>query len=64
MSTKTSRTHALIKLEGSDLILTDLGSKNGTMVNEYPLEVNKAHLLENGDRLRFGDQTFQLMSGS
>lgn len=63
MSTKASRTHALIKLEGSDLILTDLGSKNGTMVNEYPLEVNKAHLLENGDQLRFGDQTFLLMGG-
>jgi len=61
MSTKVSRSHALFKLEKGELLLTDLGSKNGTMVNEYPLESKKPHLLQGGDQLTFADKRFTLI---
>lgn len=59
-STKVSRSHALFKLEKGELLLTDLGSKNGTLVNDYPLEINHAHLLQDGDQLQFADIKFSL----
>lgn len=60
-STKVSRSHALFKLEKGELLLTDLGSKNGTLVNEYPLEAKKTHLLQGGDQLTFADKRFTLI---
>ena len=59
-SKKCSRTHALIRLEGEALTLIDLRSKNGTFVNDTQLEPNTGHYLREGDKIRFGDQTFEL----
>ena len=59
-STKCSRTHALIRLEGKSLTLIDLRSKNGTYVNDTQLAPNAGHYLREGDKIRFGDQKFTL----
>ena len=59
-STKCSRTHALIRLEGKSLTLIDLRSKNGTFVNGTQLAPNAGHYLTVGDKIRFGDQKFTL----
>ena len=34
--------------------------KNGTFVNDTPLEPNTSHYLREGDQIRFGDQLFTL----
>ena len=51
-STGISRQHARITLRGNDAFIEDLGSKNGTWVNEVRIagEVR----LEDGDRIRLG----------
>ena len=59
-STKCSRTHALIRLEGKSLTLIDLRSKNGTFVNDSQLAPNAGHNLREGEKIRFGDQIFTL----
>jgi hypothetical protein len=59
-SKKSSRTHALIRLEGNVLTLIDLNSKNGTFVNQEQITPNTAHYLRAGDRIRFGDQVYIL----
>jgi len=59
-SPKCSRTHALIRLEGSALTLIDLRSKNGTFINKDQLAPNSAIHLRDGDEIMFGDQKFIL----
>ena len=44
--------HARIDMAGSDYILTDLQSTNGTFVNERPV---RRQLLRDGDELRMGE---------
>jgi VWFA-related protein len=51
-----SRNHAWIKLQGEDFVVFDVGSANGTFVNEERVEA--PHRLENGDVVRFGDAAF------
>ncbi len=46
-----SRHHAKIEQRGSDLVLVDLGSQNGTKVNGKPV---KERVLESGDQLQVG----------
>jgi Nif-specific regulatory protein len=49
---KVSKQHCVIKeMEGQRFELTDLGSRNGTFVNEVPIKVR---LLEHGDIIRVG----------
>jgi len=50
-----SRRHALLKVAGRTLTLEDLGSANGTWVNEAPLESGKRVPVKPGDVLRTGD---------
>ena len=59
-SAKCSRTHALIRLEGNMLTLTDLRSKNGTFINNQQVVPNSAERLRSGDEIRFGDQKYIL----
>jgi len=47
-----SRRHAEITQNGSDYILTDLGSANGTFVNNLQLTPQTPYTLRNGDRIR------------
>ncbi|MEW6059520.1 MAG: DUF3662 and FHA domain-containing protein [Actinomycetota bacterium] len=46
-----SRRHARIHTEGGDYILTDLGSTNGTLVNDQPV---RERVLVDGDRITIG----------
>jgi len=55
---KISRHHARIIQTGETLEVIDLGSTNGTFVNEEQLEPNQPQILKEGDQVRFGDQRF------
>ena len=48
-----SRHHAWIKSEGEDFLVFDIGSANGTFVNDQPVE--EPFRLENGNVVRFGE---------
>lgn len=55
-----SRRHALIEPHGVSHLISDLGSTNGTYVNEQI--VQSACPLAAGDRIRFGNQIFKYLS--
>lgn len=55
-----SRNHAQIHLSGNILWLRDLGSTNGTMINQK--RIKEAELLEVGDHIHFGDHQFFVRS--
>jgi len=48
-----SRQHAWIKAEGEDFLVFDIGSANGTFVNDERIDAPRR--LENGDVVRFGE---------
>jgi pSer/pThr/pTyr-binding forkhead associated (FHA) protein len=48
--------HARISLEGHVVVLEDLGSTNGTYLNDTPLDGPQP--LRDGDRIRIGDSEF------
>ncbi|HEY0683222.1 MAG TPA: FHA domain-containing protein [Steroidobacter sp.] len=50
-----SRRHARVFQEGGKIFVADLGSRNGTRVNERELKQNVATSLKNNDRITFGD---------
>ncbi len=53
---QSSRQHARFELQGEDLILTDLGSTNGTFVNRE--RISQPTLIQHGDVLHFASQEF------
>lgn len=50
-----SRKHALVRTSDEGVVLVDLGSTNGTRVNDRRLLPERPHLLTNGDMVRFGN---------
>jgi DNA-binding winged helix-turn-helix (wHTH) protein len=58
-----SRRHACVRLNGSEAVLEDLGSKNGTYIGDA--RVTSAVRLADGDRIRVGSMlvTFRLSAG-
>lgn len=60
-----SRKHAeiLVKEDGSCWV-RDLGSKNGTSVNEMPLRDDKERLLKDGDRIAFSHLEVEFHDGA
>jgi hypothetical protein len=56
---KVSRLHALIRNLGSQLILEDLKSTNGTQVND--IKVRKRKKLFPGDRIRVGETVIEVL---
>ncbi len=52
---KTSSRHAEIRSTGTGYTITDLGSTNGTLVNDQPLERDVPRPLNSGDVIRIGD---------
>ncbi|MBN1287727.1 MAG: FHA domain-containing protein [Anaerolineae bacterium] len=50
-----SRRHAVIRRTAAGAVLVDLGSSNGTCLNDNPLTPNKSYPLKNGDRITLGD---------
>ncbi len=55
---KVSRHHARIEWTGSQLYLTDLGSANGSLVNNVAVQPDAQHPVKYGDEILIGD--FQL----
>ncbi len=49
-----SRRHVVIRFEEKQATIEDLGSVNGTWINENRIDPNKPHPLHNGDYLRLG----------
>lgn len=49
-----SRTHADIRVEGDSYYIEDVGSSNGTYVNNIPLTKGNRHRLRPGDRISLG----------
>jgi diguanylate cyclase (GGDEF)-like protein len=54
-----SRRHALLQPGGEGYVVVDLGSTNGTYVNDTRIETRA---LEPSDRLRFGNQIFKYLA--
>ncbi|HLL74628.1 MAG TPA: protein kinase [Pyrinomonadaceae bacterium] len=62
--TKISRRHARIFRKGDVYLLEDLGSVNGTIVNDnVRLAPHQPRALESGDRLRLGETTLHFLIG-
>lgn len=55
-----STRHARIERQGSVLVLEDLGSTNGTYLNEEPLDGPQP--LHHGDRIRIGDSVLSYLA--
>jgi len=49
-----SRVHAELRLDNDVLFIVDLGSTNGTYLNEEFLSHNMPHMLHDGDTIRLG----------
>lgn len=57
--TEVSRRHAELRLQDSFYVVSDMGSSNGTYVNNEPVD---RHVLRTGDRLQIG-RTVMLFTG-
>jgi len=57
---KISRHHARFLIAGDTIELIDLGSTNGSFVNDTRLEKNQPISLNEDDEVRFGDHSFRL----
>jgi hypothetical protein len=58
-SLAVSRHHAAITIQGRQLLLEDLGSRNGVFVNGVPIQ--QPLPLEHGDRVRIGDHELEVV---
>lgn len=56
-----SRLHAVLKREGEQVILRDLGSANGTYLNGKRLQANVDQVLHHGDIVSFGKLKIQIL---
>lgn len=56
-----SRNHALVARSNFGWMLRDLGSTNGTLVNDQPI---KEHPLADGDQIRIGRALLKFLTGS
>jgi hypothetical protein len=56
-----SRLHAELSVDGSNIMITDLDSSNGTQVNGLFLEPNKPLRLHHGDTIKLGTLKLQIL---
>ena len=56
-----SRLHAVIKRDGNQILLMDLGSSNGTYINGKRLNPNVEQTLKNGDVVALGKLKVQVL---
>jgi len=62
--TKVSRRHARIWREGETFLVEDLGSVNGTVINDsVRLAPRQPRVLDSGDKLRLGETTLHFLLG-
>ncbi len=57
-----SRRHAALTVEGEDVVVEDLGSRNGVRLNGR--RIDRAQKLAHGDRLTIGTQDMAIFSGA
>jgi pSer/pThr/pTyr-binding forkhead associated (FHA) protein len=55
---RVSRQHAVLEIFKDRILLKDLGSSNGTLVDGRPVEVE---IVTHGARIRVGDSTLELV---
>ena len=53
--------HARLRLEGAELLLTDLGSTNGTIVDGARLAAHEPLLLAGGERIAIGSYRIEVL---
>jgi two-component system cell cycle response regulator len=58
-----SRRHCRLRQRGGAVFVTDLGSTNGTAVNDDVLPANEEFALRSGDRIRVGSAIFKFLRG-
>jgi diguanylate cyclase (GGDEF)-like protein len=58
-----SRRHCRLRQRGEAVFLTDLGSTNGTALNDDTLPPNEEFTLRCGDRIRVGSAIFKYLRG-
>ncbi|WP_338755158.1 FHA domain-containing protein [Moraxella lincolnii] len=59
-SQNISRQHALISIQNGNLFIKDLGSSNGTSVNDKALEPQKSKHINHDDVIAFADLVFKV----
>jgi len=57
-----SRMHAAIRLFRNQILISDLGSSNGTSVNDTKLEPYSPHPLKNGDKVTLGRMRIEVIT--
>ena len=63
-NTKVSRRHARIWRDGEAYMVEDLGSVNGTVINDIiRLEPRQPRPLDSGDRIKLGETTLHFLVG-
>ena len=55
-----SSKHALLEVKTEGIYLTDLGSTNGTTINNHRIQTNTKIMLHPGDQVAFGASVFSL----
>lgn len=60
-SDSISRKHCVILQKDGKVIVADLGSRNGTFLNEKKLEPERAKVMSSGDVLRVGQLEFEVL---
>jgi len=58
-----SREHALVQDKGGHWVLTDRGSRHGTLLNNVPLESGDPAPISSGDLIRLGPWTLRVQIG-
>jgi diguanylate cyclase (GGDEF)-like protein len=58
-----SRRHSLVRLSGNAVFLSDLGSTNGTALNDEVLAPNEEFALRSGDKIRVGSAILKFLRG-
>jgi pSer/pThr/pTyr-binding forkhead associated (FHA) protein len=55
--------HARLTAHGAAWTITDLGSTNGTRLNERPIEPNRATPIDPGAKVQLGEVTLRFEAG-
>jgi diguanylate cyclase (GGDEF)-like protein len=58
-----SRRHCKVVVRGSSVFVADLGSTNGTALNDEPAPPNEEFALRSGDRIRVGSAILKFLRG-
>jgi diguanylate cyclase (GGDEF)-like protein len=58
-----SRRHCRVRVHGGSVFLSDLGSTNGTALNDEAIPANEEFALRSGDRIRVGSAILKFLRG-